>query len=141
MKWIKGQIWCLAGAAAVALVMTAFYFCHPTSHGFRGMLIGSCLVVGAATGLKAGFLSIFWVAYSYAASFLFGVAGIQPFASHDVPPSVVAAFYSLYAVPAGLTGSIIGAALRSVRKRRNKDLANPAHPMGSSSACHALQPD
>jgi hypothetical protein len=118
--------------------MTAFHFYHPTSHGFRGMLLCSRLIVGAVTGMKVGFPSVAWVVYSYGASFLFGIVGIQPFASHDVPPPVVAAFYSLYAAPSGLAGSVLGATLKVVRRRRNKTLADKASHATSEPAPNAV---
>jgi hypothetical protein len=124
MTWIRKQTWGLMGAVLVALVMTAFYYSHPTSHGFRGMLISSSLLAGVLVGMKAGFSSLVWVIYSFVVSFLFGILNIQPFASHDVPPSVVAGLYSLYAAPSGIVGTLLGAALMFARRRRGTHMAN-----------------
>jgi NAD/NADP transhydrogenase beta subunit len=120
MKWIKGQMWCLAGAVVAVVVMTAFTAGQPTDHGFRGMLVGSSLIVGVLVGTMAGFPSVVWVAYTFAVSFLFGILKIRPFGSHDVPPSIVAGLYSLFAAPSGIVGAALGAWLRSRRRKRRK---------------------
>jgi len=127
MKWIKGQLWCLAGAVLAALIMTAYYHLmayysgYPADRGFLATLIISSIAIGALVGLTEGAPALAWVIYAYAVSFLFGVLNIRPFASHDVPPSIVAALYALYSVPSGLLGTILGILARFIyRKRKSK---------------------
>ena len=118
MKWIKSQLWGLAGAVLVALIMTGYYHGHPSAYGFRAILILSSIAIGALLGLKEGAPALAWVVYAYCVAFLFDILNIQPFASHDVPPSVVALFYALYAVPSGLLGTVLGMIARFIHKKR-----------------------
>jgi len=124
MKWIKGQLWCLAGAVLAALIITAYYHLtvyysgYPADHGFLAALIISSIVIGALLGLMEGAPAMTWVFYAYVASFLFGILNIRPFASHDVPPSIVAALYALYAAPSGLLGTGLGMIALFIHKKR-----------------------